>query len=227
MTHNNEEYFKIMNDKKLSQLVVDHTKLRHLEDYLSKQKDNIKWIDLSCKMILESNQEWEIKYRCMQVIKEIMLLKRISDGKHFKDVWLTKLTDFVLKIRDQRKLNESSSVFQEDSPILWKKRLEKLILNCINAWFDIFEKFNEYYIAFSKIMALQIPFPDFDEFDMSIYKTPGLPTPKRKQKPQIQGKLAVETPQSHIDFANRLMQYRIFTYDMIISNEHLLDCSIV
>ncbi len=217
------EDFKKVTAQKLLAWLRDPQTIRELDLHLQKAKDARPWIDACLKALLEEARPPEDRYRAMQLLKELSMRQQTEVGPHLRDKCLERLYQLVVRLRDERKSRANGHLGETDR--LWRRRLEQLLLNCFNAWTDVFDGLPEFHTYFSQLIILNVRFPGFEEFRLSLFVDPTLPysPPEKPPQDEAQDEQLGEDPE-HGKLAGQLQQYRLVLSEMIENNQAFEEC---
>lgn len=102
-------------------------------------------------------------------------------------------------------------------------RCFRLILNCLQAWIDLYQTIDRYYTSFTVVMTTQVNFPDFGEYNIDLAKTGGIP-PAIISSPLVELRKPRET-KIYPHISSNLEQTRMLLKDIIGFNDKLEDCT--
>ena len=179
--------------------------------------------------IKHSSVPIDIKYLALHLVKDLMKQGRPAVGAVFADKYLANIMNLVME--ESRKQGNGETLFlpnanpygsSESPDKLWSVRCYKLILNCLQAWIDLYQTIDRYYTTFTLVLTSGVEFPDFSEYNISLSKSGGIPPAyPTAQASQNKGPKQVK---NYPHLSGNLEQTRLLIKEMVLHNDQLEDC---
>lgn len=187
--------------------------------------------DIVIELLKDAGVNIEVKYRALQLLKDCMQTGHQVIGKIFIDRHIQEWTKTV--IEEKQKGGRGECLFKPN-PNPYERKLSvrcfKLMLNCLQAWIDVFSTINLYYTAFSEALTSGIEFPDFQEYSINLGKPAGSSAQSRSKSTDPTSGVT-STPltdnlravKNYPEISSGLEMYRNLLRDIISNNTEFQD----